>query len=93
MASGFDVSAVIAEYRALRASVLRLWRASGPTPDLRDVDDVTRFNESIDQSLTRAVRSYTQLVERDRETSWRTNRPRGGTPKRPAAPRISFSPR
>ncbi len=68
MASGFDVSAVIAEYRALRASVLRLWRASGPTPDLRDVDDVTRFNESIDQSLTRAVRSYTQLVERDRES-------------------------
>jgi signal transduction histidine kinase len=68
VASGFDLWAVIAEYRALRASVLRLWRASGPAPDLRDVDDVTRFNESIDQSLTHAVRSYAQRVEHDRET-------------------------
>ena len=67
MASGFDLWAVIAEYRALRASVLRLWRESGPAPDLRDVDDLTRFNESIDQSLTHAVRSYAQRAERDRE--------------------------
>jgi signal transduction histidine kinase/ActR/RegA family two-component response regulator len=65
VASGFELWAVIAEYRALRASVLRLWRESGPTPDLRDVDDVTRFNESIDQSLTHAVRSYVDQVERD----------------------------
>ena len=65
--SGFDLWAVVAEYRALRASVLRLWRESGPAPDLRDVDDLTRFNESIDQSLTHAVRSYAQQVERDRE--------------------------
>ena len=66
VASGFELWAVIAEYRALRASVLRLWRDSGPAPDLRDVDDVTRFNESIDQSLTHAVRSYVEQVERDR---------------------------
>jgi signal transduction histidine kinase/ActR/RegA family two-component response regulator len=65
--SGFDLWAVIAEYRALRASVLRLWRESGPVPDLRDVDDLTRFNESIDQSLTHAVRSYAHQVERNRE--------------------------
>ena len=39
--SGFDLWAVIAEYRALRASVLRLWRASDPAPDLRDVEDLT----------------------------------------------------
>jgi len=30
------------------------WRASGPTPDLRDLEDVTRFNESMDQSLADA---------------------------------------
>ena len=65
--SGFQLSAVVAEYRALRASVLRLWRQSGPAPDLRDIDDVTRFNESIDQSLTHAVRSYVERVERDRQ--------------------------
>jgi signal transduction histidine kinase len=65
--SGFDLLAVVAEYRALRASVIRLWRESAPNPDLRDLDDLTRFNESIDQSLTEAVRSYTQQVERERE--------------------------
>jgi signal transduction histidine kinase len=66
--SGFELWAVIAEYRALRASVLRLWRESEPTPDLSDLDDVTRFNESMDQSLTHAVRSYAEQVERARET-------------------------
>jgi signal transduction histidine kinase/ActR/RegA family two-component response regulator len=65
--SGFDLWAVVAEYRALRASVIRLWRNSGPNPDLRDLDDLTRFNESMDQSLTEAVRSYTEQVKRDRE--------------------------
>jgi signal transduction histidine kinase len=64
--SGFDLLAVVAEYRALRASVIRLWRASGPDPDLRDVADLTRFNESIDQSLTEAVRSFTERVDRSR---------------------------
>jgi len=64
--SGFDLMAVVAEYRALRASVIRLWRASGPNPDLRDIDDLTRFNESIDQSLTESIRQYTQTVDRTR---------------------------
>jgi signal transduction histidine kinase len=67
MASGFELVAVMAEYRALRASVLRLWRVSDPSPDLRDVDDLTRFNESIDQSLTEAIHSFGQQVERDRQ--------------------------
>src|SRR4051812_8176072 len=65
--SGFDMMSVVAEYRALRASVIRLWRESGPAPDLRDLDDLTRFNESIDQSLAEAVRSYTQRVDRSRQ--------------------------
>ncbi|MBA3269240.1 MAG: HAMP domain-containing histidine kinase [Acidobacteria bacterium] len=65
--SGFDLLAVVAEYRALRASVIRLWRESQPTSDLRDLEDLTRFNESIDQSLTEAVRSYTQRVDRSRQ--------------------------
>ena len=64
--SGFELWAVVAEYRALRASVLRLWRETEPDPDLSDLDDVTRFNESMDQSLTHAVRSYAEHVERDR---------------------------
>lgn len=69
MGSGFDLAALIAEYRALRASVIRLWRESRPTPDLNDLDDLTRFNESIDQSLTGAVLAYTALVERERQAA------------------------
>ena len=65
--SGFDIMAVVAEYRALRASVIRLWRESAPSPDRRDLEDLTRFNESIDQSLTEAVRSYTERVDRSRQ--------------------------
>lgn len=65
--SGFDLMAVVAEYRALRASVIRLWRESDPDSDLRDLDDLTRFNESIDQSLTEAVRSYTERVDQSRQ--------------------------
>jgi len=67
VASGFDLAAVVAEYRALRASVLRLWHESGPTADLRDIEDVTRFNEVIDQSLAEAVEGYTRQVDQHRE--------------------------
>ncbi len=65
--SGLDLQTVVAEYRALRASVLRLWRESNPDPDTHDLEDITRFNESMDQSLTRAIRSFTELVDRSRQ--------------------------
>lgn len=65
--SGFDIIEVVSEYRALRASVLRLWRKSLPLPDLDDIDDVTRFNESIDQSLAEAVGGYTERVNWSRQ--------------------------
>ena len=38
-----------------------------PTPHERDVDDLTRFNESIDQSVTKAVSSYTKRVDQSRD--------------------------
>ena len=65
--SGFDLMAVASEYRALRASVIRLWRESCPNPDGRDLDDLTRFNESIDQSLAEAQRTYMEAVDRSRQ--------------------------
>ncbi len=64
---GFDMLEVMSEYRALRASVLQLWHASSPAAHERDVDDLTRFNESIDQSLSKAVASYTQRVDQARD--------------------------
>ena len=64
--SGFDIMEVVSEYRALRASVLGLWRKSIPQAHVSDIDDITRFNESMDQSLAKAVSSYTGRVERSR---------------------------
>jgi signal transduction histidine kinase len=56
--AGFGVAKVVAEYRALRASVLRLWEESVPVAHGSDLKDLTRFNESIDQSLTEALSGY-----------------------------------
>ncbi len=67
LGSGFDLLELVSEYRALRASVLRLWHESGVRPHDCDVDDVTRFNESIDQSLAKAVSSYTKRVDQSRD--------------------------
>ncbi|BBO33389.1 sensor histidine kinase [Lacipirellula parvula] len=64
---GFDLLEVMSEYRALRASILRLWDESSPDESDRDVDDITRFNESIDQSITKAVASYTSRVDQARD--------------------------
>ncbi len=65
--AGFDIIEVVSEYRALRASVLRLWSKSLLQPDLEDIDDITRFNEAIDQSLAEAVNSYTERLNRSRQ--------------------------
>lgn len=65
--SGFDLMELVAEYRALRASVIRLWSESLPTPDSRDLIDLTRFNESIDQSLAVAVRYFSAQMDKSRE--------------------------
>lgn len=67
LGSGFNLVEVVAEYRALRGSVLRLWSERTRRADERDLQDLTRFNESIDQSLAEAVRSYTRRVDESRE--------------------------
>lgn len=63
--SGFDLNEMIAEYRALRASVLRLW-AAAEFPSALDVQDTIRFNESIDQSLTESAHFFSAELERSR---------------------------
>lgn len=67
LVSGFNVIEVVSEYRALRASVLHLWSETVREADARDLEDLSRFNESIDQSLAEAVRSYTNRVDESRE--------------------------
>src|SRR5687768_14144799 len=48
---GFTFRAVLAEFRALRATVLRLYEKSGES----DLTDVRRFNEAIDETLTESM--------------------------------------
>jgi signal transduction histidine kinase len=63
--SGFDINQLVSEYRALRASVLRLWEEAN-AGEVRNLDDVIRFDEAIDQALSESVTFYSAEVERGR---------------------------
>lgn len=60
MVAGFAVDAMITEYRALRASVLKIWAAHGGGTRAEDMTDLTRFNEAIDQAIAESVGRYTK---------------------------------
>jgi signal transduction histidine kinase len=64
--SGFDIRALVAEYRALRASVLQLWSQADPEMRSTQVGDIMRFNECVDQLLAESVQSYSDSVEHSR---------------------------
>jgi signal transduction histidine kinase len=51
---GFSSRAVLAEFRALRASVLKLYERSGQT----DLSEVRRFNEALDEALTTSMNRF-----------------------------------
>lgn len=63
--SDFDINQLAAEYRALRASVLRLWMTDHE-PDADDVEDIIRFNEAIDEALAESVDLFSAKVEQAR---------------------------
>lgn len=63
--SGLDINQLAAEYRALRASVLRLWLDEFGADEFHR-DDMIRFNEAIDQALTESIRFFSAHVERAR---------------------------
>ncbi|MET1116998.1 MAG: HAMP domain-containing sensor histidine kinase [Comamonas sp.] len=60
---GIDIEQLIAEFRALRSSVLRLWADDHPMePDA--IEDIMRFNEAIDQAVAESVKFYAEERER-----------------------------
>ena len=65
--SGFTMDQMVAEYRALRASVIRLWSRDRGEASSLDLDDLTRFNEAIDQSLTESITRFTQDLDKSKE--------------------------
>lgn len=66
--SGFDLRQLFAEFRALRASVLRLWGASAEDVSCDALYQMTRFNESIDQALAESVARFSDDVAKSRDT-------------------------
>jgi signal transduction histidine kinase len=65
--AGFDLRQLAAEFRALRASVLRLWLKRGGDNGAAFYQ-MTRFNESIDQALAESIANYSDEVARSRDT-------------------------
>jgi signal transduction histidine kinase len=66
LSAGFDIVRVVSEFRALRASVMRIWRASNPRPYSNGGDDLMRFNESIDELVAVSVEAHSARVEQGR---------------------------
>lgn len=66
-AQGFNVNSVVAEFRALRATVLQRWEGHAPPASVQALREVSRFNEAIDQALAESVRAYTIRVEHSRD--------------------------
>lgn len=62
VASGFTGEQVMAEYRALRSSVLRLWARQVEITTAGDIQDMIRFNESIDQAQTESMARYAKML-------------------------------
>jgi signal transduction histidine kinase len=62
---GFNINQLAAEYRALRASVLRLWMDECE-PEAPHLDDIIRFNEAIDQALAESLAFFSTQVEQAR---------------------------
>ncbi|HSH87152.1 MAG TPA: ATP-binding protein [Methylophilus sp.] len=64
---GFSITEIVSEYRALRATVMRLWTISNTSPfDSTAIEDVTRFNQALDQAIAESVDYFNQVFSSER---------------------------
>ena len=66
--SGFTLIQLTSEYRALRATVIRLWSPHTDAIDKDVLADMTRFNEAIDQALAESAVTFSESADRTRDT-------------------------
>jgi signal transduction histidine kinase len=66
--AGFDLKQLGSEYRALRASVIRLWKNQLDRIGDEEFNDMMRFNEAIDEALAASIVRYSDEVDRSRQT-------------------------
>lgn len=57
---GLNVSHVVAEFRALRATIFRLWLPTIQNMSKTEIDEIIRFNESIDEAVADSIVSFEQ---------------------------------
>jgi len=60
--SGFSIDLLASEYRALRASVLKLWFMENTCSNQEQANELIRFNEAIDQALAESITRYTESM-------------------------------
>ena len=65
--SGFDMAQMVSEYRALRASVIRLWTEEQGRLDAADIADLIRFSEAVDQALAESTDRFAVELDRTKE--------------------------
>ena len=64
---GFNQAQMVSEYRALRATVIRLWIESSPDLDESAIYELIRFNEGIDQALSESTVRFMDRVNESRD--------------------------
>lgn len=64
MKEGLNMKEMVSEYRALRASVIKLFKETTKgILQADDINDLIRFNEGIDQALTESIASFSDAAE------------------------------
>ena len=63
--TGFSIPEMASEFRALRATILRLWNESSATAMQSDVNGIIRFNEGVDKMLAESVERFSADQEND----------------------------
>ena len=67
--AGFDIVELSSEFRALRASVLRLWEKNMTGPIEKETfEDMIRFNEAIDEAWMHSMKRFHTKV--DESKNW-----------------------
>lgn len=66
LADGFDIDQMVSEYRALRASVVKLWSKENLAATHQDIEDLIRFNEALDQAIAEFISRYTKIIDHSR---------------------------
>lgn len=65
LTDNFSLNQLTAEFRAIRASVLRQWARAVPKA-ASNVEEIMRFNEAIDQALGASIARYSDKLDESR---------------------------